>query len=850
MTNTSSTNMAYNQLLGLADRSDALADLLLQSVQVAGFDQVIDFGPEEDYFAPGAAPRIANTANVDLAVIELDREGALRSVANVLLSRDYPNGLNVQLNSSYGTDAVRWLKWDIDRWNGGVFDVGEEGLIQLSTKGWTTNPDLTTEDDIVLPSGQELYTFMSPYPASLFKVLVAYHVLTMVDDNKLSLDEFYTYLTDQDETRTIRDWMEPMITYSDNASTRALLQLLHARGEVDAMNAEFRRLGLGTLQVNGTDPDTGGNWQPGQIHMSALDTARLMWLIDGAPDDYMLWRSPEGNPVTSAELSESSRAYLKDLLAQQGFNEALTTANFGTYQQGTEVVGPPNTLPGIPSLVPSRWIDPGDGSVTVDGIPYGQDVRYYNDTIAEVSFAHKTGLTYNYGSDAGIVESLPGKPYRHYIIAYLSNLGYRYADAAFADRTSYPLYDEVGGIAYTQSIPALGKAIDSLFSNPPPPSLSISGATPGQLEGNRGSTPYGFTISRSGDLNVSSSVAWAVAGSGANPANALDFAGGQLPSGVAVFAPGQATVSLIVNVVGDGMDEADEAFSVTLSSPTGASLSATASSATSQIQNDDLPAVTYTPSASADSVDEGNLLRIGLSTTNVAAGLPIYWRLGGSGITAADFIDGLLGGESVIGRDGQVAFTTTLAADAVVDPNEQLEVRFFRDAAFSQQVGSTLQVTIKEPSVGVITDGNDVITGSSAGETLTGVPAGSALRGRNTIDRLTGGGGDDLFVLGDGQGPYYNDGTSGLGTTDMALITDFHAGDRIQLYGTSGDYLLNAGFYAGSSGVRISLRAGTSLPQPGVGMAPLVGNEAIGFVQGASLASLNLSNPSQFLYLS
>ena len=830
--------VAYNLMLGLADRSDTLADLLIHSVQVAGFDQVIDFGPAEDFFAPGAAPRIANTANVDLAVIELDREGALTSVANVLLSRDYPNGLKVPLNSSYGTDSVRWLKWDIDRWNGGVFDVGEDGLIQLSTKGWTTNPDLTTEDSIVLPSGQELYTFMSPYPASLFKVLVAYHVLTMVDDDKLSLDEAYTYLTDQDETRTIRDWMEPMITYSDNASTRALLQLLHARGEVDAMNAEFRRLGLGTLQINGTDPDTGGNWQPGQIHMSALDTARLMWLIDGAPDDYTLWRSPEGNPVTPAELSESSRAYLKDLLAQQGFNEALTTANFGTYQRGTDNIAPPYTLPGIPSLVPGRWIDPGDGSVTVDGIPYGQDVRYYNDNIAEVSFAHKTGLTYNYGSDAGIVESLPGKPYRHYIIAYLSNLGYRYADAAFADRTSYPLYDEVGGIAYTQSIPALGKAIDSLFLNPPPPSLSISGATPGQLEGNRGSTPYGFTISRSGDLSVASSVAWAVAGSGASPANALDFAGGQLPSGVAVFAPGLAAVSLIVNVVGDGMDEANEAFSVTLSSPTGASLSPTAGSATSQIQNDDLPAATYTLRASADSVDEGNLLFIGLSTTNVVAGQPIYWRLEGSGITASDFNDGLLGGESVIGLDGQVAFTTTLAADAVVDRDEQLEVRFFQDAERSQQVGTTLNIRIKEPTVGTPTDGNDIITGITAAELITGIPSGSSLRGRGSIDQLTGAGSNDIFALGDANGIYYDDGTSGDGSLDLAVIRDFTVGDKIQLYGNSANYSLASGRYDGKRGIRIDALL-TLEDSP----------EVIGFVQGATLASLNLANSSQFSYV-
>jgi hypothetical protein len=257
--------------------------------------------------------------------------------------------------------------------------------------------------------------------------------------------------------------MDPSITYSDNTSTQALLQLLHQRKEVEAMNANFQRLGLATLQVNGTNPVTGGDWQPGKIHMTAMDTARLMWLIEGAPKNHTLWRSPKGDPITSAELSPESRAYLKDLLAQQGFNEALSTSNFGTYQRGAQMIGPANTRPGIPSVVPNRWINPADGTVTVDGVPYGQDVRSYNAKVAEVRFAHKTGLTYNYGSDAGIVESLPGKPERHYIIAYLSNLGYRYVDDVFADRKSYPLFDPVGGIAYTQKIPALGKTIDDGF---------------------------------------------------------------------------------------------------------------------------------------------------------------------------------------------------------------------------------------------------------------------------------------------------------------------------------------------------------------------------------------------------
>jgi hypothetical protein len=242
-----------------------------------------------------------------------------------------------------------------------------------------------------------------------------------------------------------------MIAYSDNTSTRALLKMLHDMNQVGVMNAEFKDLGLGTLQINDTDPATGDRWQPGQIHMTALDTARLLWLIEGASDSRPLWRKPNGKFVTSSELSNGSRSYLKGLLARQGYNEVLSTSNF---------CKAPNTLPGIPAPVPDEWINQTDGTVTVDGIPYGQDVRPCNAT-AEVSFAHKTGLTFNYGSDAGIVQSLPGKPYRHYVIALIANLGYRYTDPVFAGRTSFPCFDAVGGICYTQRIPAVAKQIDS-----------------------------------------------------------------------------------------------------------------------------------------------------------------------------------------------------------------------------------------------------------------------------------------------------------------------------------------------------------------------------------------------------
>jgi len=371
---------------------------------------------------------------------------------------------------------------------------------------------------------------------------------------------------------------------------------------------------------------------------------------------------------------------------------------------------------------------------------------------------------------------------------------------------------------------------------PEPATLSLSALSADKAEGNIGSTPFTFTIHRGGDPSAAVSVAWAVKGSGANAADALDFAGAALPSSIATLAVGETSQQITINVVGDGSFEADEVFTLSLSNPVGGILMAGAATANGRIQNDDaLTTPSYTFSKSAEAVDEGSSLAIGVSTANVPPGSPLYWRFSGAGITASDFNDGLLEGFTVIGIDGGAAFSKAIAADAANDPNETLELRFYSDAARSQQVGSSLSVLLKQPSVGIITDGSDGITGSSANETLSGVPTGSPLRGQGSLDRLTGGGGDDLFVLGDATGRFYDDGTPGLGSADLALVTDFNAGDRIQLKGPATDYRLISGRYAGVAGVRIDALS----PTP----------EAIGFVQGATLASLNLANASQFLFV-
>lgn len=103
-------------------------------------------------------------------------------------------------------------------------------------------------------------------------------------------------------------------------------------------------------------------------------------------------------------------------------------------------------------------------------------------------------------------------------------------------------------------------------------------------EGRSGTTPFSFTVSRSGVLNGISKADWRVVGTGDNPSDAADFQGAT--SGTVTFGPGETTRTLTVNVRGDMLPESAETFTLTLTNATGASLTTRAAIGT--IINDDL----------------------------------------------------------------------------------------------------------------------------------------------------------------------------------------------------------------------------------------------------------------------
>lgn len=393
-----------------------IGEFLQQAINDLEFGRILDL--------EGTGP-IAQQPQLDATVLELDKSGRITSSGTVLMSPVYPRGLVLPVNEDFGTDQVRWTRWDDHGWYAGK----GEGTV-----------------DIIPGREAAPVNFMLPYPASVMKLMIAFGVLRLADRGVVGLDDIYDYRPEYypptadwssicgDNSRdSVLNYLDAMLTWSSNAASCAMIKLLWDHNAIDALNHEFDDLGLRTLRLTDTDSLTGGGWS-NAITMSSLDTAKLLALINGAP-----------GPAPGTVLSDHSSRFLVTKLGEQGWNWMLSTSNYG---------GAAYPAPGIPHAVDERWIA-GDGTVTVDGAHFGQDVSATN-RAAEVTFAHKSGWMPRGGGDAGIVHSLPGHKYRHYIVAVFTNLGNQYQDV---ERPPVP--EGVAPPWFSQRFARLGRAIDT-----------------------------------------------------------------------------------------------------------------------------------------------------------------------------------------------------------------------------------------------------------------------------------------------------------------------------------------------------------------------------------------------------
>jgi len=315
--------------------------------------------------------------SIDLAVAVFPRGGAAPVCANVLFSREHPGGLVARIDG-----AVTNIGFHAD-----VRNAAGDSYAWLPGADW---------DRIAFPAwfgaGPR---FVAPYPASLLKTMVAVGIGRLVDADR---SDWALPLAYGGQTRAVADWLFDMITVSSNEATSALVAHLHARGAIrreggvevlNELHQLFKAHGLPGLMIANTQPDGGwGNGAGsgvGQIQMTAWDALRLMWRLDADA------------PAQPALVSPASRTVIRRALDAQKLHEILSSESLRAL---------PGWVPGIPAR-----------------------------------FAHKTGNTQNYSSDAGIVHD--GE--LHYLIAVTTSLGSRYAPHPDA--------------ATTWKLPALGAAV-------------------------------------------------------------------------------------------------------------------------------------------------------------------------------------------------------------------------------------------------------------------------------------------------------------------------------------------------------------------------------------------------------
>ncbi|MEH1830010.1 MAG: Calx-beta domain-containing protein [Nostoc sp.] len=269
-------------------------------------------------------------------------------------------------------------------------------------------------------------------------------------------------------------------------------------------------------------------------------------------------------------------------------------------------------------------------------------------------------------------------------------------------------------------------------------------------------------------------------------------------AGTLIFNPGDTSKVINIPILNDSINEANETFTLTLTSPTNASLGTTKTVTTT---------ITDTLTASVTTTLPTNVENLTLTGTTT---------INGTGNSFNNFIFGNSVNNTLNSRAG----------------NDTLDGNVGNDILNGEEGNDSLQGG----------PGNDVLNGGSENDILIGVWPGSPLApGLGEIDKLTGGIGVDRFVVGDATNVFYNDGNnSNAGLTDYALIKDFNSSqDKIQLKGAANRYLLRASPISSVSGTAIYLDTNNNLAFNST-------DELIAIVQGST--GLNLT-ASYFTYV-
>jgi Ca2+-binding RTX toxin-like protein len=329
--------------------------------------------------------------------------------------------------------------------------------------------------------------------------------------------------------------------------------------------------------------------------------------------------------------------------------------------------------------------------------------------------------------------------------------------------------------------------INSDDLTPPPPaapSISVSDVTVNEADGQ-----MVFTLARSGDLTLTSSVNYATA-------NGTAIAGSDYTAntGSVIFAAGQASATVRVQILDDTLVESAETLFLNLTAGTNATIADAQGVGT--INSDDVAPPPPPPPPVAPSISVSDL------TVNEADGQMVFTLARAGDLTLSSSVNyATANGTATAGSDyaalnGSVSFAAGQATatvrvqivdDTLVENPETLFLNLTAGTnatiADGQGVGTINSNDVAPPPPpGTITgtDAGETINGTSGNDIIDGLGGADVINGGGGADRLTGGAGSDRFVfdsVANANGDIVVDFTAGVDKLDLRAI-DADAGRK------------------------------------------------------------------------